>query len=412
MTLSVSDLMTPASVSAWNAQLLAMGSVVGIQATAWQSGGVARSIIAIVANALQAGDQVVSTMNQGGFGSTAAQITIDPSVNPGAGPGWLDFWGQSRAVTRLPPTYASGPVLFTSTNAASQGPYAPLTFHVANSLTGATYSNTSALTIAPNTTTTAIFQADIAGPASSSPPAGINALVNALPGISVTNTVSLVGSNAESNANYLNRCLLQLGMLSPNGPSSAYQFVAQSATQSPFSATLQGGPITKCYTQINTSTGLVQVFIANAGGTPSTADIAAIQAVIFAYCVPNAVTAQIFGAVSYGVGIAVTVFCSSQYLSTVAATCQVAITNYFAGLPLNGVSEPNVSVAGIVATRNVLPSSGIIGACFEAAPYLQAMNITLTPPPGGTLDDSGVAVIIPSGNGYVPSISALAITVN
>jgi hypothetical protein len=159
----------PASVPAsgtWLADLIQIAQQVGLDTTAWQPGGPERTILAIAAVALAQEDSLVSQFNQGGFldfaaagtvtfynidGTTTVKpITPDPSIlsqNPDGSPGWLDLLASSRyGVTRIDATYATGPLAIVKQSAGTVS-FNPGTYHVANTSTGKTYSNASALSI-------------------------------------------------------------------------------------------------------------------------------------------------------------------------------------------------------------------------------------------------------------------------
>lgn len=271
MTVPVNTLFTPATAAQWQSTLLGILQTLGVTTTAWQPGGITRTMLAMISNALAGADQIVSWMAQGGFLQTASAITTDPSTNPGAAPGWLDAVGQGRYnLVRFPATYASNSITITNASASVYGPFAPGTYHIANPSTGATYSNTASLTIGGSGTTTGTFSADVAGAGGSSAPGTITQTITSLVGVTVSNSAAFVGSNAESNSAYVQRCLLKLQSLSPNGPIGAYQYFALSAAsilaaQTP-PATLVGGPITRAGVAMNPLNGLVSTTVANASG--------------------------------------------------------------------------------------------------------------------------------------------------
>ena len=81
-----------------------------------------------------------------------------------------------------------------------------------------------------------------------------------------------MGLQWESNASLLSRCLLKLQALSPDGPSGALQYFAQSAysllaAQTP-PVTLTSA-ITQAVVASNNATGVVTVYVANANGAVS-----------------------------------------------------------------------------------------------------------------------------------------------
>lgn len=160
---------SPASGS-WLATMLGIASTVGLTATAWQAGQIARTMLAIMSTVQAQQDGIVSLMSQGGFldwaasgtvtyvnsqGQTiTAYVTPDPSIpaqNPTGTPGWLDALALSLFnVQRTFATFASGTLYITNASGQSYGPYVATGYHVANPSSGATYSNTVSLTIAPS----------------------------------------------------------------------------------------------------------------------------------------------------------------------------------------------------------------------------------------------------------------------
>lgn len=170
--LAISDLFTPATASQWLANILQNDATVGLQTTSWQSGGMARTIIQVMSYMYAQSDVAVSIMAQGGFLDFAATgsvtyvsatgvsitqpVTPDPSIpaqNPTGAPGWLDLLADSvYNVQRIGATAAANVLAIVNTSTSTFGPYTQATYHAANLSTGATYSNTASLTIAPSST--------------------------------------------------------------------------------------------------------------------------------------------------------------------------------------------------------------------------------------------------------------------
>lgn len=157
------------STGTWFAQILANAQTLQLPATAWQSGGVARTILAIMSNMFAQSDGVISTMAQGGFLDFAASgtvtytaangqtvtnpVTPDPSIpsqNSTGALGWLDLLANSvYNVQRIAAAQASGTLAIANSTANTYGPFTVGTYHVGNPGTGAGFSNSSTLTIAP-----------------------------------------------------------------------------------------------------------------------------------------------------------------------------------------------------------------------------------------------------------------------
>lgn len=122
--------------------------------------------------------------------------------------------------------------------------------------------------------TVAQMQADVAGLSSSVGPGQVNRLVTQNTGVSVSNTVAWSGANWESNAALGSRALLSLASRSPNGPSQAYEYFAESAVQLLSEQTppylLTNGPVTATTFSIP-ATGIVNTVVASntpASSTP------------------------------------------------------------------------------------------------------------------------------------------------
>lgn len=268
--------MTPDEVmSTW----LSICTQLGLPITAWESGSAGRTLGESWTQQSSANYSAISVTIQGGFLDYAALVTADPSVTPGAAPGWLDALSSSTfnlsngqgGIGRFPATYAPGVQSFTNTG-GSAGPYAAGTLHVVNPTTGATYSNVASVTLG-NGTTTAAFQADFAGTTGTSSAGQVSALVTPLIGITTTNAAGYVGQNAESNAAVVSRCRAKWGSISPNGPHQAYDYFAKTIPPpSPLVALSSGlltspaNRVTRTKPVVNTATGTVTNYVANASG--------------------------------------------------------------------------------------------------------------------------------------------------
>jgi len=127
---------------------------------------------------------------------------------------------------------------------------------------------------------TANIQADFAGPNGTAAPGEITQLVTTYPGVYCSNTGSFVGDTWESNVALAARCLLRLQSISPGGAAGAYAYVTLSAltlfaeSAFAFSGNVLGTvnlsqAITKVIVLTDTTTGTVNVIVANATGAPA-----------------------------------------------------------------------------------------------------------------------------------------------
>jgi len=174
-TYDINQLFAPDTQPEWMSTLLTNAAALQLPTTAWQSGGVTRTTLAIFSYALNFLDSSVSLIAQGGFLDFAATGTVtyttpnadgtvttttvpvtpdpsDPTVNPTGAPGWLDVLANSvYNVKRIWKTYAGGPLAICNTSASTYGPFAVGGYHVSNPNTKATYSNLEKMSVPPST---------------------------------------------------------------------------------------------------------------------------------------------------------------------------------------------------------------------------------------------------------------------
>jgi Baseplate J-like protein len=151
----------------WLGNELAIANDVQLPTTSWQSGAPERTIFAIEAVCFSLSDANISQLAQGGFLQSAATGTVtfttvdgttvtipvtpdpsNPAQNPTGALGLLDLLGQGVYDTfRLSATQATGPLALANVGGSTIGPYAPGTYHVENTQTGATYRNPASLSV-------------------------------------------------------------------------------------------------------------------------------------------------------------------------------------------------------------------------------------------------------------------------
>lgn len=225
-TLTIDELFTPAvsgvtldpnatpADGSWLEQVLTNAATLQLQTTAWQPGGPERTINAIMSVLFAQEDVVISIMAQGGFLDFAASgtvtavaidgtsvttpVTPDPSIpgqNPTGAPGWLDVLASSAYdVTRIAAESAQGTIAIANTSAVPQGPFDVGTYHVANPVTGASYSNRTILTIAAKS----LVGTAITGATNATP---ITVTTSASHGLSTGDVVQVAGVLGNTAAN-------------------------------------------------------------------------------------------------------------------------------------------------------------------------------------------------------------------
>jgi hypothetical protein len=166
--------------------------------------------------------------------------------------------------------------------------------------------------------TVATMVADLAGSVSSAGPGQVDVTVTQQAGVFVSNVIAWSGAAWESNQAYADRCLLSLASRSPNGPSQAYAYFAQSAVQILAGSTANG-------LALRTALGLPAYTLTNG---PVRAE---------AFSVP-------------ATGVVNTVVAST---SPIATALGAAVTPGVAQLPVSNVSNTNPAVVTCTAPTSL-----------------------------------------------------------
>jgi hypothetical protein len=373
--LTLADLVSPANPTDVLTIELSIAQQLGLPTTAWQPLGMARTLLADESQVISGYSGVVNLIAQGGYASYAA-LMVDDSGNPITS--WMDLiLTNNFNVTRVPITFASGPVPVSNSSATSY-PYSIGQLHFQNAATGATYSNTTAGTIASSGASTVQVAADQAwgGTIGTTGAGQTLVMLTPLPGVAPTaQVISLVGQNAESNAASLLRAQRKLGTLSalgqisgttappnPAGPSSAYAFVATSIPQAAVASGVWPYAVVTPITRVTvvTAAGVVIVYIANAEGQPAAGDFDAVSAAIQFLCTPQAVTSLVVAASNLPIDIAYTVYVQAGGSTTttqIKANISNALAEYLATVPIGGVSA---------SAPNIVPLDALIATIMNA----------------------------------------------
>ena len=352
---------------------LGLAASLGLSTTAWQPIGMVSTLVNVNATIAADESSVVALIAQGGYASLAA-LMVDTTGAP------ITTWMALRATDQYGITpgtaqFASGnvPVSNVSSSTYTYSPSNPL--HFQNVTTGATYTSTGAGSIAPGAGAVAV-SADVAGSASTSGAGVVLALITPLTGVTCTSlTTSLVGSDAESNAALLARGQNKLATLAPiestsipgpvtGGPAGVYSYVATSIPQSGSASAVPPYAVTANVTRTNevlsTSSGVVTLYIANASGSSSPTDVAAVNAAIQALVVPDGVTVTTVSAAPIAISVTATVYIRlSSGVTAAGAVTNIddALANYYAGVPVGGLST---------VSPNIVPLSELNQVIFQA----------------------------------------------
>jgi hypothetical protein len=221
-------------------------------------------------------------------------------------------------------------------------------------------------TLNPGDTILVNVQAVEQGSASSAPPATVTTLVTVLPGVTVTNPASIVGSNAEEDPDLRQRCKDKLSIISGRGPRGAYDYAVRSAIRG------DGSPVNINRKSISpsSSTGVVTIYVASPSGAPDPADLPYIVTSIETYARPDTVTANVLGANPVAFSKALTVW--ARRVDGVDATAisgfvQDALLALLKDYPLGGIPKPP-------STQGYLYATTIEGAAKAAHSSIYAID--------------------------------------
>lgn len=359
---------------------LAVATALGIDTTSWVAGDPTRSTYWFLSEILSILEYQVAGYVASGF--------LDYATGD-----WLTVLAaQLFGVTRVGATYASTSVTLTN---GGGGLYvlAAGDVTVKSSTSGKTYTNTSGGTLAsgPGTTLALDFTADESGTASSALATEIDTLVTGLLGVTCSNATAALGQDAELDAPLRDRCRAKLGMLSPNGPTDAYNFVVRDPTLTLVT------DITRSRTIADSTTGDVTVYVGGVGGPVAGASVTAAQSAIELYATPLCITPTVVNCSALGFAIAYSVWLYASVGETdtaIKAKIAADLTTMFAERPIGGdIIAP--------ATTGALYQS-LIAATIRASYPAHVFRVSVTSPAGDTaMAINQIATITGSPTGTV-----------
>lgn len=249
----------------------------GIPANLWRPGGVARSILMVVAVTFAILSALISDFAAGAYLDTA---TGDWLTNLA-----LYVYGVSRPQA----TYATGTVLASNSSGGTYT-YQPGEWQVETDNDAENpnvfFINTQVFTLNPGASLIPVdVIATVLGSGNNAAPGDVIVVVAPDSGVTVTNTTAIVGQDAMSDPNLVALCKAKLGALSMAGPRGAYEYGIQTALDN-------GSPVNVNRWSISpsSSTGIVQVYVASPSGAASPGDVTAVAANLQAVAVPDSVT--------------------------------------------------------------------------------------------------------------------------
>jgi hypothetical protein len=350
---------------------LDLAATLGLPVTSWQPGDPTRSLYHILATKLATLDSVVSSYVQSGFLDYASED-------------WLTILAeQVYGVERVEATYATSTVVLTNSGGGVY-PVSAGEIVLRDSLTGKTYHNTNAGTIAASSTFSVDAVADEAGSDSNAGVNEIDELVTTFLGVVVTSSTAAIGLDEESDSSLKDRCRASLGKLSPNGPALAYDAVA---TDPDLTGTVN---VTKTQVIEDAVNGSVQVYVAGSSGTVGSGDVTLVTNAILEYATPICIQPTVTAASEVQVDIVYTLKCYSTVNLTsgqIESAVDDALETMFAELAIGG-DEGELTRAKIQSTI-----FNAVTSVYEVTVSLPVANVALA---DGEVATKGTITVSPA----------------
>jgi hypothetical protein len=339
--LSVDTLFTPVTKDQALETFLSSLETLGVPARSWRTGGALRNILSVVAASFSGFTTVMSEFAKSGF--------LDSADG-----GWLTLLAHFvYGVDRRPATFAQGQVLFTNvggavydgTNAAA-GTIRPL--WVAG---GKAYVTLEDLNLPGPSTQLVNIQAVELGSASSAGPGLITSLETTLLGVTISNPLSVVGSDEQDDESLRQLCRDKLSALSLLGPRGAYQYAIGVAKR------MDGSPvdINRVSLVPSTTTGIETVYVASPSGAPLSADLDLVRDSIELWARPDSVTAVVTPVTTVPFSKSLTIWAKHGpgiAAGDISAAVDAALVAMVAGYDIGGVAKPP-SLQGYLYATNI-----------------------------------------------------------
>jgi hypothetical protein len=325
-SLSVESLIVPTTEDQVFEIFLTELETLGIPARSWRQGGVARTILRVVAKAYAAFAVLMANAVRAGFLETAS----------GA---WLTLLAYYVfGVTRRPATFATG-ILTISNTGGGVFEWQPGELRALWTDEKKAYTNQDHVILNPSDVLNIAIIAVEQGAASSAPPGAITSLETTFLNVTVTNAEAVVGSDEESDVDLRLACRNKLGAISVRGPRGAYAYAVRAATRG------DGTPvdINRISISPSSSTGVVTVYVASPTGTPTPTDIDYVKASIEDIARPDSVTANVLPVTEVPFARTLTVWArrtDGVSAADIKALVERALVVEIASYPIGGIPKP------------------------------------------------------------------------
>ena len=365
MSFGIDDLTTPTTVEEAKASVYNVLSIIGVNTTNWRPGAVVRTIITAFAVLFAGCTNLIALIARSGFVALASG-------------NWLTLVAQYvYGVTRIAATYATGTVRLTN---AGGGVYTlnPGDLTVQNPTTGATYHNTSSVSVPALSFVDVVVQCDQQGSFGTSEALAITKIqAPSLAGVTCSNALALIGQDEEDDEALRLRCSEKLGSLSPNGPGDAYAYAARTAVRS------DGNVVGVNRVQVYRVSGTgVYVYCATLTGAVTgsigdlSTDLGAVDEAIQTQVVPIPIVATVASATEAVTPITYTVWLYNTAGLTAAQVqgyIAKALDAMFVALPIGGNSTDGGATGWLFKTAIEAAIGGATGAGGAKLPIFKIL---------------------------------------
>lgn len=390
--LTIAQLLTPITAANFRSQAVAGLQSLGLQPQNWAAGGIASSTLTVACNLLATLSTQLSNAiaQQWNPTATGGGLQLLSYYFYGITPPQATFAAGSLTLTNTGGgvyTYAAGQATFASTVANSQGIYP-------------TYTNTNSFTLGALATLSVPVTCVFAGSGGNSSPGFVTQLVTAMLGVTCTNPLPILGSDALSDTALRQLNVNSLAIQSVYGPRNAYAYAIQTAVNF-----VTGSPvnINRWTISVASHTGDITIYVCGPAGTTDSNDQIGVALNIEAIARPDGITVGpttvtvaglVIGSpapatpVNYNPTITVYVLAPKGVAASILQTTIVSsLTVWFEGAtnPIGGATgadDANPSFTGIlesgVSGQIAIAVASITGCVMLSTRFVGTSDLPLT----------------------------------
>lgn len=368
MSLDINALFTPLKKEQIKATLYSTLQTMGFAVTNWRPGGIGRTLVALFAVVLAGFTVGMSKIARAGFLDWSEGVFLEVLAK------------QVYNVNKIHATFAGGFLTLTNSGGGIY-PFLANRLTIKNAGTGKLYRNATDFTLGASTSITIPIQAVEIGTASNAATGEVTEFASPLIGVTATNADPITAIDEESDPALRERCRAKLGMLSPNGPKDAYNFVARTPEL------VNGHVITRTRVMDDADNGQFIMYIAAPAGAVDPDTVADVQAGVDQWATPQCVEPTVVSCTETTIDVTAIVYVFTSHNiedAVVETTTTNSIDDYFEGFPIGGLRIP--PAAGKVFLDGIATT---IGSTLLDGIALRPFHATISSPSADTILAAG-----------------------